>query len=81
VLRYTTVEVLATLEPVKKNVIPFTLNELEPTEATLAEMYVKLIFAEAEVAAVEDGIKDEVAGVNDPLTTLVTNNVFPPLLK
>ena len=44
-------------------------------------MYVKLIFAEAKVAAVEDGIKDEVAGVNDPLTTRVTNNVVPPLLK
>jgi hypothetical protein len=40
-----------------------------------------LIFAEAEVAAVDVGIRDEVAGVNDPLTTLVTSSVFPPLLK
>ena len=28
--------------------------------------------------AFESEIKDEVAGVKEPLTTLVTNNVFPP---
>jgi hypothetical protein len=37
---------------------------------------IKTLFNEPEF-----GMKDEVASVNDPLTTLVTSNVFPPLLK
>ncbi len=44
-------------------------------------MYVKLSVAQADVAATDEGIVDEVAGENVPLTTLVTSNVFPPLLK
>ena len=46
---------------------------------------VKFTLNEADVNAVDDGIADDVAGVQSkdvlPLTTRVTSNVFPPLLK
>ena len=44
-------------------------------------MYVRLRVAEAEVAAFDVGIVEDVAGEKFPLTTLVTSNVLPPLLK
>ena len=53
--------------------------------AKLAEIYVKFTLAVADVNEVDEGILDDVAGVQSkdvlPLTTRVTSNVFPPLLK
>jgi hypothetical protein len=58
---------------------------LMEAENDVAAALVKFKVAEAEVAAIDDGIKEDVAGVQLvivlPLTTLVTSNEVPPLLK
>ena len=53
---------------------------IEAENAVVAAL-VKLSVAEADVAATDDGITEDDAGENVPLTTRVTSNVLPPLLK
>jgi hypothetical protein len=75
--------------PVKVTVIPFRLNELEPTEAAVEWNPLNDKTAEAVVNPILLGIpkvpevsaKNEVAEVNDPEATLDTNNVSPPCWK